>query len=137
MVEPRWITAEQVVELNAALLEGSEELHFLRDRGALESAVARPRNRFIYEGDRSVSGLTADLVFGVGKAHAFEQGNKRTAWAAGRFFARLNGYDISVGDPVAQVELAHIIETTITSDKDGARLSDALESRLTPAVRLR
>jgi death-on-curing protein len=132
MVEPRWITAEQVVELNAAILEGSEELHFLRDRGALESAVARPRNRFLYESDRSVSGLTADLIFGVGKAHAFEQGNKRTAWAAGRFFARLNGFDISVGDAPAQFQLAQIIETSITSDVDGVRLRDALEARLRP-----
>jgi death-on-curing protein len=135
MSEPRWITAADVIELNASILEGTAEAHFLRDLGALQSAVARPRHRYIYSGDASVSSLTADLVFGVGKAHAFEQGNKRTAWASGRFFARLNGFDISVSGNLTQIELAKIIETTITSDPNGSRLRDALESCMRPAMR--
>ena len=129
MTEPRWLTANQVIAMNAAILSGTQEKHFVRDLPALESAVARPLNRFHYLSDEALSSLTADLIYGVGKAHAFEQGNKRTAWAAGRFFARLNGYTIVVPEDM-QEPVAKKIEEILTRDTDGSRLINWIESLL-------
>jgi prophage maintenance system killer protein len=38
---------------------------------------------------------------GIARAHAFEQGNKRTAFAAMRLFLLANGYDTAFDDKVS------------------------------------
>jgi death on curing protein len=73
------------------------ERHFLRDRGLLESALARPRNAFAY-GEEDIVALAVRLLAGVAQAHAFEQGNKRTAFIAMTEFLILNGYDLAIDD---------------------------------------
>jgi death-on-curing protein len=45
---------------------------------------------------------------GIAWAHAFEQGNKRTAFEALWQFLRLNGYDLAISDSPDWAE--HIIE---------------------------
>lgn len=49
MKEPRWITKTAVLLLHAQTLAEHGGLVGIRDEGALESALARPRNRFAYE----------------------------------------------------------------------------------------
>jgi death-on-curing protein len=39
-------------------------------------------------------------VAGIAQAHAFEQGNKRTAFVAMAQFLRVNGYDLAIEDTV-------------------------------------
>jgi death-on-curing protein len=63
----------------------------------LESALARPRNAFAY-GEEDIVALAVRLLAGVAQAHAFEQGNKRTAFIAMTEFLILNGYDLAVDD---------------------------------------
>ena len=45
---------------------------------------------------------------GIARAHAFEQGHKRTAFEALWHFLRLNGYELSISDSTDWAE--HIIE---------------------------
>jgi death-on-curing protein len=87
--EPIWLPVEVVVEHNRLELADTGEHHFVRDFGLLESALARPRNAFAY-GEEDIVVLAVALMAGVSRAHAFEQGNKRTAFAAMRlFFVRM------------------------------------------------
>lgn len=66
----------------------------VRDQGALESALARPVNRWIYgEDDRCA--LAAAYAFGIARNHPFVDGNKRTAWVFARLFLKLNGCVLS------------------------------------------
>ena len=66
----------------------------IRDRGALESALARPVNQWNYgEDDRCA--LAAAYAFGIARNHPFVDGNKRTAWVFGRLFLALNGQRLS------------------------------------------
>ena len=54
---------------------------------------------------------------GVAQAHAFEQGNKRTALAAMRLFLRSNGYDTSFDDTVLWAdEIIALVEHRLTDD---------------------
>jgi death on curing protein len=70
----------------------------------LESALARPQNAFAYgEGDIIVLGVR--LMVGIAQAHAFEQGNKRTAFVSLRLFLRPNGFDLDIEDTEAWAEL--------------------------------
>ncbi|MGV1754879.1 type II toxin-antitoxin system death-on-curing family toxin [Agrobacterium sp. CG674] len=132
MPSPRWVEADSIITLNFSILEGTTERHVLRDQGALESAVARPQNYFSYTGDTSVSMLTAELIFGIGKAHAFEQGNKRTAWAAGRMLAYLNGFKIDAPHTTDQIFLGLAVEQAVTLDPHPGTLAFLLESWLKP-----
>lgn len=97
--EPNWLPVEAVIEHNRLEAAETGEHHFLRDRGLLESALARPRNVFAY-GEEDVVVLAVAVLAGVLRAHAFEQGNKRTAFAAMRLFLRANGYDTGFDDTV-------------------------------------
>jgi death on curing protein len=79
----------------------------LRDRGALESAVAQPQMTFgggdLYP---SLMEKAATLAFSLVKNHAFVDGNKRVGHAAMETFLVLNGYELSAGvDEQEQVVL--------------------------------
>ena len=69
----------------------------LRDRGLLESALARPLNLAAY-GKPDHADLAACYGVGIAKNHPFVDGNKRTAFVAVELFLTLNGWKLSASD---------------------------------------
>lgn len=69
----------------------------LRDRGLLESALARPMNLAAY-GSPDSAALAASYAYGIAKNHAFVDGNKRTALVALELFLDQNGYALVADD---------------------------------------
>ncbi len=65
----------------------------MRDPGAVESALARPRNLFLY-GHPDLCDLAAAYTSGLCQNHGFVDGNKRTAFLTGFTFLYENGYTI-------------------------------------------
>jgi death-on-curing protein len=86
-----WVTADDLVSVNEAEVSVTREPFGIRDKGILESAAAAPRNHFEYSGEADLLLLAVRLLFSVGKAHAFVQGNKRTAFFAMAIFLEING----------------------------------------------
>jgi death-on-curing protein len=118
--EPNWLPIEVVIEHNRLELAETGEQHFLRDVGLLEGALARPRNAFAY-GEEDIVILAVRLLAAIAQAHAFEQGNKRTAFAATRLFLRANGYDTAFDDAVYWAnEVISLVEHRST-EEDFAR----------------
>jgi death-on-curing protein len=114
--EPRWLPIEAIIEHNRLETEATGEPHFLRDRGLLESALARPQNFFSFD-EEDVVALAVVLMAGIARAHAFEQGNKRTAFEAMWHFLRLNGYDLAIGDTTRWAdEIIALVEHRITEE---------------------
>jgi death-on-curing protein len=72
----------------------------IRDRSLLESALARPRNLFVY-GDPGIPELAAAYTTGIVKNHPFVDGNKRTGFLAGAAFLELNGLRLTATEPEA------------------------------------
>jgi death-on-curing protein len=66
----------------------------LRDENALESALARPRNRWVYGRTRNLATLAGTYGFGLVRNHPYRDGNKRIAFLAVAIFLELNGYEI-------------------------------------------
>ena len=64
----------------------------LRDEGLLDSALARPRNAFHYDGQKGIAALAASYAFGLIKNHPFVDGNKRMAFMATGVFLAANGW---------------------------------------------
>lgn len=69
----------------------------LRDRGLLESALARSINLTAY-GKPDHADLAACYGVGIAKNHPFVDGNKRTAFIAVELFLTLNGWKLSASD---------------------------------------
>lgn len=61
-----------------------------RDPALLEMVCTRAMNRASYE-DADVFAIAAAYAYSIAKAHAFVDGNKRTAFVAAFTFLRLNG----------------------------------------------
>jgi len=114
--EPNWLPIEAVIDHNQRELAETGENHFVRDIGGLESALARPRNAFAY-GEENMVVLAVVLMAGIAWAHAFEQGNKRTAFGAMRLFLRANGYDTAFDDTVSWGnEMIRLVEHHLTEE---------------------
>lgn len=90
--EPRFVTAKEVISFNKTAVRNTSETYALLSEAKLQNAIAKPINLYKYKGTTDVCALCASLIFGISKAHAFEQGNKRTAFYAGLFFIEANGF---------------------------------------------
>jgi death-on-curing protein len=91
--EPVWVSLDAVLifhDENLLQFGGSSGI---RDRGAIESALARPKNLFAY-GQPDLFSLAAAYTAGISQNHGFVDGNKRTAFLTGFVFLAENGYDI-------------------------------------------
>jgi death-on-curing protein len=98
--EPEWLDLELILKFHAeqlALFGGPDGV---RDTGLLESALARPQNKFAY-GETDRASLAAAYAFGIARNHPFVDGNKRTAFAAMIVFLGLNGIDFDADPPEA------------------------------------
>jgi death-on-curing protein len=67
---------------------------------------------------------------GVAQAHAFEQADKRTAFAAMRLFLRINGYDTSFADEIAWADtMIALVEDRISEEDFAAALRPFVVAR--------
>jgi death-on-curing protein len=87
-----FLSLEEVLFLHAELIRRFGGNGGLRDRGLLESALARPRSGY-YE---TLSLQAAALLQSLCQNHAFVDGNKRVAFAATAIFLRMNGHSLRV-----------------------------------------
>ena len=94
--EPRWVPIETVIAFNAEEVAKTGEMHELQDRAALQRALAHPWNVWVYFMDRDIAVLAAWLYTSFADAHAFAEGNKRTAFRAATAFIEANGYALDM-----------------------------------------
>ena len=98
--EPLWVAPDAIIALNAEEAAKTGEPHELRDRAALQRALAHPWNVWVYFMDRDIAVLAARLYTGLADAGAFAAGNKRTALRAAIAFVEANGYRLDLpADP--------------------------------------
>lgn len=90
----------------------------VRDEDLLESALARPRQRWAYDASADLAVLAASYGFGLARNHPYHDGNKRVAFVAMAVFVGLNGFEL-VADEADVV-------TTIVALAAGALDEDAL-----------
>ena len=91
----RYLSLQEVISLHTLLIEQSGGSFGLRDRGALESAVAQPEASFggedLYP---DLASKAAALGHSLIQNHPFVDGNKRIGHAAMEVFLLLNGHEI-------------------------------------------
>ena len=115
MSEPEWLDIDIVLDIHAeqlALFGGGDGL---RDRGLLESALARPLNKFAH-GETDLAALAAAYAFGIARNDPFVDGNKRAAFASIIVFLGLNGIDFDVPPEEATVVVLELASGQIEED---------------------
>jgi death-on-curing protein len=97
--EPVWIPLATLHLLHDRQLELFGGLRGIRDEGAIESALARPRNAWAYGQATDVEALGATYLCAVTRQQGYLDGNKRVGLAAMLVFLKLNGRTLTAPEP--------------------------------------
>ncbi len=90
MKEPEWVDYAVVLAIHDEQLAEHGGLGGIRDKDLLASALAKPKNVFVYSPEATLRHVPAAYAAGLAKNHAFLDGNKRTAWVVCALFLELN-----------------------------------------------
>jgi death on curing protein len=90
--EPHWIDERDALALHDLLLALDGGAAGLRDRGLLESALARRRRLRTYGHKPDIIQMAAAYTAGIVLDHPFIDGNKRNGFVVSVLFLELNGY---------------------------------------------
>ena len=116
MSEPIWLSVDLVLAIHDEQLREFGGPSGLRDRGLLESALARPLNKYAY-GNDDLAALAAAYGFGLARNHAFVDGNKRIALLSIVTFLGLNEIEFVVPEAEAVVVMLEVASGDI--DENG------------------
>jgi death-on-curing protein len=119
---PRWVTRKLVDEIHSEQIDEHGGSHGIRDDALIDSALARPRNRWEYDPEADVFTLAAAYGFGLAKNHGFIDGNKRVAYMAMYVFLGLNRWTIDVPEP----EVVLLMTDVASGERSEDDLSDWL-----------
>lgn len=117
MKEPVWISKAVILAIHDEQLAEHGGGMGVRDDGLLDSALARPQNRFAYDRKADLATLAAAYAFGIARNHPFIDGNKRTAYVAMELFLDLNGTTLTASDHDAVVITLRLAAGEIEEDE--------------------
>jgi len=125
----RWIGAPLAFAIHDRQLAEHGGLDGIRDRGAVEAALARPINLAAY-GTPDAADLAAAYATGFLRNHPFADGNKRTAWVLARLFLADNGYRLAFD----KSEAVRIVEAAAAGTMTEAEVVDWLRRHMVPPL---
>ena len=106
MSEVTYLTIAEVLAFHEVLIDEFGGAGGVRDLGALESALYRPRTGYYRDVVEQAAALFESLVLN----HPFVDGNKRVAFAVMDVFLRVNGRALDVDDITAHTHLIGLME---------------------------
>lgn len=127
MKEPTWIPLAAVLAIHDRQIIRHGGASGMRDRALLEMGCARAMNLAAYT-DAGLAEITSAYAFGIPRAHAFVDGNKRTAFVTALTFLRLNGYSFR---PPA-IEGVKMMEDLATGQVSETDFAEWLSSGMKP-----
>lgn len=122
-----WVPRDAVIAIHDRQIARHGGAPGARDLTLLESGLARPMNLVAY-GSPGLCELAAAYAFGIVKAHAFVDGNKRTGFVTGVTFLRLNGLAFRPG----AVEGVRMMEGLASGEVSEAGFAAWLEAGVRP-----
>ncbi len=115
MSEPGWLTITMIVAIHDEQLVIHGGSSGIRDQGLLESALNRPRNKWVYEASQ-LPELAAAYGYGIAKNHPFIDGNKRTSLLALYTFLGINGVNFIVPEADAAAIILSLAAGEVSED---------------------
>jgi len=127
MREIAWILNEAVLAVHDEQLTEHGGLPGIRDLGAVQSALARPRNLASYEDCDNLARLAAAYGYGIAKNHGFADGNKRTALVTADMFLMLNGYELTSSPAENVMTILGVAEGSISEEELAAWIGNNIQ----------
>lgn len=124
--EPRWLSRLVVDAVHNDQLREHGGLPGVRDENGLESALARPRQRWHYAHDADLEELAAAYAFGLVRNHPYKDGNKRIGFLALVTFLGINGLDFEATEPEVVAEMLMLADGRLSE----AQLVDWIRSHV-------
>ena len=115
MSEPIWVPTRAVHIVHDRQIARHGGASGLRDEGLLQNALQRPVNKWQYENADTFEWAAA-YAFGIAKAHAFVDGNKRTAFVTSVTFLCLNGWRF-ITEPADGVAFMENLASDVVSEE--------------------
>ena len=107
MTEPLGLKRVWVDAIHFQQLQRFGGLYGVRDDGVIDSALARPLNRWAHENQSDLAALAAAYGYGLTRGHGYLDGNKRVGFVAMAIFLDLNGWSVEASEQdVVQVMVA-------------------------------
>lgn len=126
--EPTWLTRIVVDAIHLDQIREHGGPPGLRDEGGLESALARPPHKWLYEHGVDLPALAAAYGFGLARNHPYVDGNKRVALVAMLTFLAVNGLAVEATDEDVLTALLALAAGRLSEPA----LADWLRSRIVP-----
>lgn len=119
MTEPTWVPLAAVLAIHDRQITRHGGASGMRDRALLDMGCARAMNLAAYS-HAGFAEIAAAYAFGISKAHAFVDGNKRTAFVTALTFLRLNGFSFRP-EPIEGVKVMEGLASGQISEAEFAR----------------
>lgn len=132
-----WLTKAIIEEIHIGQISEHGGHYGIRNTNLLESALARPMNRWENEQESDIVILAAAYGYELARNHCFIDGNKRVAFMAMYIFLGLNGYELDAIEPevvdlmlgvadssISEVQLIYWLRAHAVPDGSGADCPD-------------
>jgi death-on-curing protein len=117
MAEPRWLSRLVLDAVHFDQLREHGGLRGIRDEKALESALARARNRWEYARSSDHARLAAAYGFGIVTSHPYRDGNRRIGFLAMLIFLGLNGKRFSAPESEVVMTILALADRRLSEDQ--------------------
>jgi death-on-curing protein len=114
--EPHWLTRIVVDAIHNDQIREHGGLAGIRDENVLESALARPLQKWHYADHTDVPMFAAAYAFGLIENHPYRDGNKRIGFLAMATFLGLNGYELEATDAEVVAEIVAVADGSETEE---------------------
>jgi death-on-curing protein len=116
-LEPQWLSRIVVDAIHNDQLREHGGLAGIRDENVLESALARPRQKWHYSESTDLATLAAAYGFGLVKNHPYRDGNKRIGFLAMITFLGMNGRDLRASDAEVVTEIVALADGSVSEEE--------------------
>ena len=124
--EPRWLARLVVDAIHADQIRQHGGLTGIRDENVLESALARPRQKWESDDTADMPLLAASYAFGFARNHPYRDGNKRIAFLALVTFLGVNDYELDTTDEDVVTTMLDLADGSLTE----AQLANWVRARV-------
>jgi death on curing protein len=114
--EPKWLSRLVVDAIHDDQLREHGGLPGVRDENVLESALARPQQKWHYSDRTDLPTLAAAYAFGLVQNHPYRDGNKRIGFLAMVTFLGVNGHDFSATDAEVVTEFLGLADGSASEE---------------------
>ena len=115
--EPRWLSRVVVDAVHTEQIHEHGGLSGVRDETALESALARPKQKWHYAQKVDIAPLAAAYGFGLVRDYPYRDGNKRIGFLCLVTFLGINGHDLNATDAEVIFEMLALADGHVSEEE--------------------